>query len=129
MKIISGIFAKTEKIIDIWSVPHFLFGTVTALCVLALAVDFWFSYAVLVALAVGWEIFEIKARIRETGNNVASDIVLPLIAYPLTFLLAETMTVDMEQRVALAVVSVFLFCVINFFSWQARYYRDPDFMN
>lgn len=116
-----------NKLIDFWSVPHFLFGVVTALFGTVFGFPFWSMFFMTLAIAIAWEIFEARFKLGEVSWNIASDIVLPLIAFPATFLLADRPEVSAEHRLLVFIIAFSLYAYTNVISWRARLDGDPDF--
>ncbi len=118
-----------KRIIDFWSVPHFLSGVVTGLSASAFS---WQPLAVFFAtlgLAILWEFFEKSVKVGEDMKNVASDILMPLVAFPATYLFAEHAVETAERRLALLVAVLGVYVYVNYIAWRARAERDQDFMN
>lgn len=118
-----------KKIFDPWSVPHFLFGMVTALGALVFGWPVFMMFLVTLAVAIVWEFVEMRLKIRETNGNVLSDVLLPLIAYALTVNLVDQAAIDDGHRTSLLVVSIILYVFTNAMAWQARFDRDREFMS
>lgn len=115
--------------IDFWSVPHFLAGAVTGLAAAAFS---WNPFAVFFAtfaLAVVWEFFEKSVKIGEDMRNVVSDIALPLVAFPATYLFAARAVETSERRLALLTVVTLVYAYTNVLAWNARSQHDDDFTN
>lgn len=120
---------KNRLIIDFWSVPHFLAGVVTGLAASAFSWDPVVVFAATLLLAIVWEFFEKSIEVGEGLRNVISDIVLPLVAFPVTYLYAEHAVTTHERRLALLVAVLGVYTYINFIAWRARSERDGDFLN
>lgn len=120
-------FVNLKKLIDPWSVPHFLFGMVMALGALAFGQHLLVSFAATLAVALLWELAERRFRLSEAPGNAWMDVLLPLIAFVMTILLIDTAVIDRERRIALFAVSILLYMTMNFFAWRARIERDREF--
>lgn len=118
-----------KKFIDFWSVPHFLTGAVTALATSAFSWDPGIMFLVTLVLAILWEFFERGIKIGEEIKNVISDILLPLVAFPATYVFAQQAIDTSERRIALFVVVLIVYAYICTIAWRARAERDRDFMN
>lgn len=118
-----------KRIIDFWSVPHFLAGAVTGLAASAFSWDPVVVFFLTLVLAIVWEFFEKSVRIGEGIRNVISDVVLPLVAFPATYLYAERAVTTDERRLALLVAVLGVYTYINFIAWRARSEKDRDFMS
>jgi hypothetical protein len=115
--------------IDFWSVPHFLFGAVAALLSEVLGFPFQKGILLTFGIAVLWEFFEKRMKIGENIRNALSDIVLPLVAFPATWMYAEHVATTHDRRLALLVTVSALYLFTNFVAWRARFEKDRDFMS
>jgi CDP-diglyceride synthetase len=117
------------ELIDFWSIPHFLFGAVTALFASVFGIPMGIAFVLTIVLAVCWEWFESSNKVVESIRNRVTDVIYPLIAFPATFLYAQNVAVEQERRVALLAIVSILFFYINYMAWKARFENDRDFMN
>ncbi|NTW75786.1 MAG: hypothetical protein HGB34_02685 [Candidatus Moranbacteria bacterium] len=124
----SRTFRSNVKLIDYWSIPHFLFGAVTALASVVFSVPGRYGFISTFLIAIAWELFEKKAKLWENIRNVSADIALPLISFPVVYYYAMEIVSDAERNRALFVVVTILHFFINFIAWRARSERDRDFM-
>lgn len=120
-------FLKKKRPIDFWSIPHFLFGAVTALFAATLSIPSGAAFFSTLVLAILWELFEKKEKIRENIRNRIADVLLPLVAFPATLLFTQKVAVEQERRVALLATVSVLFLYVNLAAWRARSERDRDF--
>jgi hypothetical protein len=118
-----------KTLIDFWSIPHFLSGAVAALFAIVFALPVPLVFFLTFAFAVFWEFLEMGFRLREASWNVASDIVLPLISFPMTILLIGAADPDEEHLAGLFLVVLVLYVYTNVVAWHARLNGDPDFMS
>ena len=116
-----------KKLIDPWSVPHFLFGVVAALAAVVFAWPAMWTFVGIIVLAIAWEFLEMYFRLSEAPGNAWMDVLLPLIAFTLVYPLASNPAIDISQRFALLIVAMFLYLTTNYLSWRARLERDRDF--
>ncbi len=122
-------FRQLAFLIDYWSMPHFLLGTLVAMMSSVFgqpAVPFFF---ITLAIAILWELVEMRFRIREARINVASDIITPLFAFMLTRWIVGSQTMTQEQHVALLSVTIIFYALVSYAAWRARYDDDPDFQD
>lgn len=115
--------------LDLWSIPHFLFGVLTGMLPALIGMSFPAALTLTIALAVLWEIYEKFAGIRESILNIIFDLLLPIVAFTLTsfILLAYPLHPD---DLAVAAVAVFLvFAFTNVSGWFAFRRRNREFMN
>lgn len=116
------------RLLDPWSLPHFLFGTLAALASLIFALPLFPAFLATCLGALLWEYFERKASIRETGWNIASDVLMPMAAFILTVSVTPRGIDDAEHYLALFIVAFLLFAYFNYTAWQARSYRERSFL-
>ena len=118
-----------RTLIDFWSVPHFLSGVVAALFAILFSIPLQPVFFAVLALAILWEFLEMRFQLREASWNVASDIVLPLIAFPLTAAFVLRAVPDEEHRAGLFLLALVLYIYTNVIAWQARLDHDSDFLS
>ncbi len=116
-----------DKLIDPWSVPHFLSGIVAALAVIVFSLPVMLSFFITFVLAMLWELLEKYFRLSEAPGNAWVDVLLPLIAFTAVFAVIDIRLMGQEQSRALFFVSVILYIFVNFFAWRARFEHDRDF--
>lgn len=117
-----------KKLIDPWSVPHFLAGVVAALSAVVFVWPIFPVFFGMLLLAVLWELLELRFRLSEAPGNAWVDILLPLIAFTITLPIVSSPVIGRDQHQALLVVALFLYIVTNFLSWRARFDHDRDFL-
>lgn len=118
-----------KTLLDFWSIPHFLSGAVAALFAVVFTLPVPIMFLITFAFAVFWELLEMRFRLREASWNVASDIALPLISFPMTILLIGAADPDAEHLSGLFLVVLVLYVYTNVVAWHARLDGDPDFMS
>lgn len=116
-----------KKLIDPWSVPHFLFGMVTALVAIVFSFPASYAFFATLYLALFWELLEKRYRLSEAPGNALIDIFLPLLAFGITFMLVDRADPHPERHMALLIVVFLVYVATNFFAWRARFERDRDF--
>lgn len=89
------VFVRTDiwregKYLDLWSVPHFLSGVSVALGLHILGFDFWAAFVIGFLLLVGYEMFEVIAKIEETKMNRTLDVVVGMMSFTPALLLAPS---------------------------------------
>ncbi len=105
-----GKFIRTDiwhegEYLDMWSVPHFLSGVTLALAMHFLGFATIPTLVVAFLLFVTYEMFEIIVKIEETRMNRVLDVVVGMVSFTPTFLLAPMLTTS-QALVLLAVVGV-----------------------
>jgi|SRR6185369_2620354 len=118
---------KLNKMFDWWSVPHFMFGMVTALSAITFYWPTFDLFLITLVLALLWELLEKKYRLSEAPGNAWVDVVLPLMAFVMTYLLVDTSKLNHEGHVGLLTITLLLYGVINMLAWQARFAKDKQF--
>lgn len=117
----------TKKLFDWWSVPHFLFGMVMALAAIVFSFPTSYAFFATLYLALFWELLEKRYRLSEAPGNALIDILLPLFAFGMTFMLVNQADPDPDRQSALLIVVVLLYLSVNFFAWRARFENDREF--
>ena len=116
------------RLFDVWSIPHFFFGVVAASFFGVFPVHFWYFFGGIVLLAFAWECFEIWVGIRETFLNRVTDSLLPLLGFFLLYDVFQSMPLLEEHRSGIFVVSIFVFLLLNYISWEARFNGEKEFL-
>jgi len=118
---------RIGRLIDYWSIPHFLFGTVMAFGAAMLSYSFPQTFLVTFVLALLWEYTERRFRLREAPGNSTMDVVLALISVGITFVFAESLDRALISSGALFVVAGILFLCVNYFAWVGRFDHEREF--
>lgn len=121
-------FWRVGKVVDWWSIPHFLFGVVMALGALVFAWPLQFAFVGTFVIAFMWEKFERSIRIQEAKENSRMDILLPLLAFGITIFLMNQMPLRTgEDEQTFFLTAVFLYLFLNFIAWRAKLENDREF--
>ncbi|OIP58883.1 MAG: hypothetical protein COZ29_00995 [Candidatus Moranbacteria bacterium CG_4_10_14_3_um_filter_45_9] len=118
---------KAKKLLDYWSMPHFLFGTVSALFAVTFSLSVVYMFFVTLCLAIFWELLEMRFRLRETKGNSSMDVLLSLLSFGITFILVDRIDANIQNHGSLLIVTSILFLCLNFFAWRARFEHDGEF--
>lgn len=121
-------FYGRGKIFDVWSVPHFFFGVMAAGFLGVFPVHFWYFFGSIILMAFVWECFELWVGIRETFLNRLTDGLLPLIGFFLLYHIFQNMSLSEEHHSGIFVVSIFVFLLLNYISWEARFNGEKEFL-
>ena len=117
-----------KKSLDWWSIPHFLFGVVTALSALVFGWSVPVAFTATLGIALLWEYFVRRVRIREAPSNAKMDILLPLVAFILTiFLMNHTPLQTAQDRQSFLIIALSLYGFVNFIAWRAKLAHDREF--
>ncbi len=119
---------RLRRLLDPWSVPHFLFGSVTALAAIAFEWPLLIALLATVIAAVLWEYFERRIGLREARGNPYMDILLPILAFGITLLLVDQQPLHQEQHIGLFFSVMLLFAFVNVAAWRARIEKDHEFL-
>lgn len=117
-----------KKLFDWWSVPHFMFGIVMALAAISFSWPPFLTFIGMLVLALLWELLEKYVRLSEAPGNGWVDVVLPLLAYVITFLLVDQAALNHDRHLGLLVITLLLYGFINLIAWRARFEKDEDFL-
>lgn len=117
-----------RKLFDWWSVPHFMFGIVMALAAISFSWPPFLTFVGMLVLALLWELLEKYVRLSEAPGNGWVDVVLPLLAYVVTFLLVDQAALNHDRHLGLLVITLLLYGFINLIAWRARFEKDEDFL-
>jgi hypothetical protein len=122
-------FRRLAFLIDFWSMPHFLLGTLVAMVSSVFGYPALPFFFVTLAIAILWEFIEMRFNIHEARINVTSDIITPLFAFMITRWIVGAQTMSHEQHVALLIITIIFYTLVSYAAWRARYDDDPDFQD
>ncbi|MFZ3032031.1 MAG: hypothetical protein WA082_03275, partial [Candidatus Moraniibacteriota bacterium] len=117
-----------KKLFDWWSVPHFMFGIVTALFAISFSWSVLYAFFWTLILALLWELLEKYVRLSEAPGNGWVDVVLALLGFVITLLLVDQAALNHERHVGLFTITLLLYGFINLLAWRARFEKDQDFL-
>ncbi|OGY57250.1 MAG: hypothetical protein A3D47_00980 [Candidatus Colwellbacteria bacterium RIFCSPHIGHO2_02_FULL_43_15] len=108
---------REGKYLDLWSVPHFLSGIVLGLIMHFLNFGTVPTFIIAFLCFVAYEMFEVIVKIEETRMNRTLDVVVGLVSFTPTFLLAPMFS---QTQNALVLILVATFdAAISWFGWDA----------
>lgn len=114
---------ESENGIDLWSVPHFLFGVLAALAVPLFAIPFWPTLAATLVAAVLWEVFEKYIDIKESHQNQILDVAFAAIGFAITslYLFQSPLSAPGLFKVCVGIFVVYgLFILFGWFAHRRR---------
>ncbi len=114
--------------LDLWSIPHFLFGALMGMLPSLVGVSFLIALTLTVALATLWEMGEKLIGIRENFPNILFDIVLSVAACVLTSLLLLSYPLHRHDLWVIAAATFALYAFTNISGWLAFRRRNHDFL-
>ena len=114
---------------DLWSIPHFLFGILTAFLPPLTGISLLTALALMLILAMLWEIYEKFVDIKETIQNSLLDIILPVVAFTLTSYALRIYSFRRDELLVVAVAVFLVYAFTNISGWLAFRRRHRDFMH
>lgn len=112
---------------DLWSVPHFLFGVLTAFLPRLTGLSFLTALALTIIFAMLWEVYEKFVEIKETIQNSLLDIILPVVAFTLTSYVLLLCSFHYDDLVVIATGVFIVYVFTNVSGWLAYRRRARDF--
>lgn len=117
-----GKFIRTDiwregEYLDLWSVPHFLSGMAVAFSLFFFGFATNAAFIIAFLLLVAYEMFEIIAEIEETRWNRVLDVVVGMLSFTPTFLLAPNFPQGFVVAAFILVVAID--SVLSYFGWLA----------
>ena len=120
---------KRKRAFDLWSIPHFLFGILTALTSSLIGIPLPNALILTIVLAILWEWYEKLIGIKETILNIISDFILPIVAFTATALVLRTYSFHPEDLLVVTSAVLFLYIFTNLSGWLAYRRRKREFMH
>ena len=115
-------FVRTDiwregKYLDLWSIPHFLSGMMIALLTHLLGFETVLAFAIAFIGTAGYELWEGWIGIEETRMNRFLDVVVGMMSFTPTFLLASMFS----QMIDLSILLFVGTCdaVLTYLGWKA----------
>jgi hypothetical protein len=105
--------------LDLWSIPHFVFGILTALAPAFIGISTKTALIWTIILGLLWEVYEKLAHIEETVLNSLFDIILPLAAFAITTYLLTRFPIYTDTQRIIGVVVFIIYIAINTLGWMA----------
>ena len=115
--------------LDLWSIPHFLFGILMSFLPMLTDVSFLTALTLTLILAMLWEIYEKFVGIKETIQNSVLDIILSIVAFTLTSYVLRIYPPHTDDLLIVAIAVLALYIFTNLSGWLAYRRRQRDFMN
>lgn len=108
---------REGEYLDLWSVPHFLSGMSVAFVLFFAGFATNAAFVIAFLLLVAYEMFEVIAEIEETRWNRVLDVVVGMLSFTPTFLLAPS--VPRTYLVVTFVIVVIADTILSYFGWLA----------
>lgn len=117
------------KAFDLWSIPHFLFGILTAFIPPLTGVSLLIALTITLLFALFWELYENFIGVKERIQNSLLDIILPIVAFTLTSYLFLLYSFTYEELVVFASAVGLVYLFTNISGWLAYRRRNHDFIH
>lgn len=118
---------RWDKLFDWWSVPHFMFGMVMVLISITFSLPTAYTFFATLYLALFWELLEKRFRLSEAPGNGGMDVILPLLAFWVTYFMVNKAALNHEGHVGLLTVVSLVYGFVNMIAWRARFEQDASF--
>ena len=115
------------RALDLWSIPHFLFGILMAMLPPLTGMPIVGALAFVIILALLWEMYEKLVGINEVPINSVSDVVLPVVAFTFTSLILRSYQFHSDDIIVVAIAVLLLYLFTNISGWLAYRRRVRDF--
>lgn len=118
---------KKGQVFDLWSVPHFFFGILTAFLPGLTGISLLTALAFTLILAMSWEVYEKLVEIKETMANSLFDIILSIVAFTLTSYVVNYYAFQYQDLLVIAGAVFIVYVFTNVSGWLAYRRRNRDF--
>jgi len=120
----TGRFVRTDiwhegEYLDLWSVPHLLSGVAAGLIAHFVGFAPIPSFVIVLLVLIGYEMFEVIAKIEETRMNRVLDVVVGMASFTPTFFLAPMLSTNQAAVALIVVLSVDT--ALSWFGWRASH--------
>ena len=111
--------------LDLWSIPHFLFGILVAIAALLSPMPLLEIFIATLLVSIAWELFEkMFLGVDESLKNQILDVVLGLVGFVLTLYLFDYYAPSADLLTMVGIVVLALYGLCNFLGWQAHRRRE-----
>lgn len=118
---------KRGRALDLWSIPHFLLGVLTALLPPLLGASLVQALVLTLVFALSWELFERYAGIKETFLNGLADVLLPIVSFTGVSFLLRAYAFHPDELAVFMSATLTLYCYTNLSGWLAYRRRKREF--
>lgn len=122
-------FWEKGKAFDLWSIPHFIFGMIMALLPFTTNLSLAASFALMLLLAILWELYEKIIKINETLTNNMFDVILPVISFIFVAMILGQTQISKESATVILGALIVVYLFTNISGWLAFRRRQKEFMN
>lgn len=120
---------KRGRALDLWSIPHFLFGVLMAFVPPLTDLSLPTALSLTLILALVWEMYEKLVDIKETVLNSLFDIILPIVAFTSTSYALLAYPLHPDDLLVVASAVLFLYVFTNLSGWMAYRRRNRAFFH
>ncbi|MEK7144946.1 MAG: hypothetical protein AAB794_03800 [Patescibacteria group bacterium] len=118
---------KQGKALDLWSIPHFLFGILMGMLPPLIGISLLTALSLTLILALLWELYEKLVEIKETFLNSVFDVILPIVAFTCISLVFHFYSFHPNDILVVAIAIFVLYVFTNLSGWLAYRRRKHDF--
>ncbi|HMP67122.1 MAG TPA: hypothetical protein PKA60_00025 [Candidatus Paceibacterota bacterium] len=113
-----------RKYIDLWTIPHFLIGVIFAFVAIIENFSVFNSFYLLVALAVLWELFEVKYNLTEPFTNRIVDVFASITGFYFAVVLIDYFDPQGDLFRNILYFLMIIYVVSNIIGWLCKHLRD-----
>lgn len=126
-KILKRDWWMRSKALDLWSIPHFLFGVLMAFVGPLTGIPVSSAILLTLVIALLWEAYEQLLNIRETFMNITLDILLPIVAFTITSYLLSRYPLHPDDLLLVGGAFFIIYAYTNISGWLAYRRRRRSF--
>lgn len=112
-----------HKFIDLWTIPHIIFGTIPAFIFSIFEKNMLFGFLLTVLVAIVWEVGETVVGVSydEVLSNKISDVFIAGLGYGMVWAFIYTFNPTQELIINIFYVSLFLLIITSAIGWYGYY--------
>lgn len=111
-----------QPFVDLWAIPHTLFGVLVASVVAFLGWSMSWGVVATIALAILWEFLEELGGTTEYFSNRISDVIVATLGYFIAWAIIAHWGLDHATTTRLLIAVVILVIVSNSIGWAAYFH-------
>jgi hypothetical protein len=120
---------KEGKAIDLWSIPHFLYGILMGLLPPLIGISFPTAFVLLLILGLLWELYEKMIDVKETMMNIPFDFILPIASFAVSANILMSHAFAYQDILVVETAFFILYAYTNISGWVAYRRRKKEFMS
>ena len=105
--------------VDLWSVPHLLFGVLMAIAPPFIGISSHAAFITTVIASIAWEIFEKFTTVKESLENIVFDVTFSIVGFLVASTLLLRYPTDRDVLVLAGLVFLALYAFTIFSGWRA----------